>query len=228
MVIKSAINLPPLENGDQLTRHEFEQRYTVSPHIKKAELIERVVYLASPVRIAHGEPHSHLNMWLTIYRAATPYVQTGDNTTVRLDEENEPQPDLILRLREQYGGNSLITEDQYIEGAPELIVEIAGSSASYDLNTKLNVYRRNGVQEYIVWTVYENQIVWFSLENGEYIPLQPDSGGVISSRVFPGLNLAVAAMLKGDLLEVIHVLQLGINSPEHQAFVEQLNTTGEG
>lgn len=228
MVTKSAINLPPLENGDQLSRHEFERRYTASPHLKKAELIEGVVHLASPVRITHGRTHACMMAWITDYWMATPGLDIGDNVTVRLDLDNEPQPDIVLRIESQLGGNSRITKDQYIEGAPELIVEIAGSTASYDLNTKLKVYRRSGVQEYIVWTVYENQIVWFSLENGEYIPLQLDSEGIIYSRVFPGLNLAVAPMLRGALLEVIQVLQLGINSPEHQAFLEQLNTAGEG
>ncbi|BAY19296.1 hypothetical protein NIES21_51560 [Anabaenopsis circularis NIES-21] len=147
------LTIPPLENGDKLTRAEFERRYHAMPNLKKAELIERVVYVASPVRAkTHGKPHSRIMTWLGTYEAATLGVETLDNTTVRLDADNEPQPDALLRIEQ--GGQSSITEDDYVEGAPELIVEIAASSASYDLHEKLKVYRRNQVQEYLVWRVY--------------------------------------------------------------------------
>ena len=89
----------PLENGDRLTRREFERRYAARPDIKKAELIEGVVHMPSPVRFAsHGEPHSWVLAWLGTYCASTPGVRVADNTTVRLDSNNEPQPDALLRI----------------------------------------------------------------------------------------------------------------------------------
>lgn len=209
MSVNPTLNIPPLESGDRLTRQEFERRYQVMPRIK-AELIEGVVYVASPVRIAnHGRPHAVLVGWLLVYKAATPGVDLADNSTVRLDADNEPQPDALLRLESQVGGNSRISEDDYVEGAPELIVEIAASSASYDLNDKLNAYRRNGVQEYIVWQIHENRLNWFSLKEGRYVSLDPDSVGVIRSAIFPGLWLSVIALLKGDLAQILAVLQQG-------------------
>jgi Uma2 family endonuclease len=123
-----------------------------------------------------------------------------------LDQDNDPQPDLILRIDEALGGRSRITDDDYLEGSPELIVEIASSSASYNLREKLNVYRRNGVQEYIVWRVYDEQIDWFSLQDEQYVLLQPNESGIVESRVFPGLRLNVAAMLSGDLATVLAAL----------------------
>mgnify|MGYP001614264205 CR=1 FL=1 len=203
----------PLETGDHLTRAEFERRYNAMPEVKKAELIEGVVYMSSPVRYkAHGKPHSEIHGWLFNYVVAKPGVEVADNATLRLDQDNDPQPDLILRLDEAKGGLSRVTEDDYLEGSPELIVEVASSSASYDLREKLNVYRRNGVQEYIVWRVYDEEIDWFSLQNEQYVPLQPDESGIIESRVFPGLRLNVAAMLSGDLAKVLADLQDGINA----------------
>ena len=217
-------HLPPLESGDRLTRQEFEHRYQAMPQIKKAELIEGVVYVASPVRATrHGRPHAKIMTWLGTYWVATPGVDLQDNTTVRLDADNEPQPDALLRLEPEVGGNSRISDDDYVEGAPELIAEIAASSASYDLNAKLNVYRRNGVQEYIVWQMYENRLDWFSLQEGRYVSLQPDETGVIRSSVFPGLWLAVNALREGDLAQVLAVLQQGIQTVDHQTFVERLN-----
>jgi len=224
MSISSTVSIPPLENGDRLTRIEFERRYQLMPDNKKAELIEGVVYVASPVRAnRHGRPHSEIIGFLLVYRIQTPGVYLTDNTTVRLDADNEPQPDALLRIEPEVGGNSRITADDYIEGAPELIVEVAASSASYDLNDKLNAYRRNGVQEYIVWQSYENRIDWFRLEEGRYVSLEPDEVGIIRSNVFPGLWLAVNALREGNLAEVLAVLQRGIQTAEHQEYVQRLN-----
>lgn len=214
----------PLENGDRLTRAEFERRYQAMPNLKKAELIEGVVYMPSPVRYkTHAKPHSDIQGWLFNYPVATPNVELCDNSTLRLDQDNELQPDLILRINEAHGGKSYVTPDDYLEGSPELIVEIASSNASYDLHEKLNVYRRNCVQEYTFWRVYDGQIDWFSLQDEQYLPLQPNDAGVIESKIFTGLRLNVAAMIAGDLAKALADLQDGINSEAHAAFRNQLN-----
>ncbi|MFB2892440.1 Uma2 family endonuclease [Aerosakkonemataceae cyanobacterium BLCC-F50] len=218
MAVTQKLIVPPLEGGDRLSRDEFERRYAASPHIKKAELIEGVVYMAAAVRFkSHGQPHSKIITWLGVYEAATSGVALSDNTTVRLDENNEPQPDAFLRI--ETGGNSRVTDDDYIEGAPELVVEIAASSASYDLYDKKQAYQRNAVQEYLVWQVFEQKLDWFSLQNGDYILLQPDENGVIKSQVFPGLWLAVNELLSGNMATVLTVLQEGLNSPEYAEFL---------
>ena len=218
-----APGVPPLEAGDRLTRPEFERRYEAMPHVKQAELIEGVVYMPSPVRhTSHSRPHAQIIAWSGLYCATTPGVDLGDNASVRLDLENEPQPDALLRLDPAAGGTSRISADDYIEGAPELIVEIAASSASYDLHDKLRVYRRSGVQEYLVWQVNDRRLDWFYLHEGQYVPLPADSQGVVRSRVFPGLQLAVPALLAGDLATVLAVLQQGCQRAEHAAFVERL------
>ncbi len=215
--------LPILEGGDRLSRAEFERRYQAMPEVKKAELIEGVVYVASPVRIKHhGEPHGDIVTWLGLYKAATPGVMLGDNTTVRLDAENEPQPDALLRIDEARGGQSRISEDDYLEGAPELIVEIAASSASYDLHDKRRAYQRNGVLEYLVWLTQEQDFRWYILQEGQYVRQSPDELGILRSQVFPGLQLAVTALLAGDMQRVLAVLQEGIGSEAHQNFLKKL------
>ncbi|MCT7955136.1 Uma2 family endonuclease [Laspinema palackyanum] len=223
MTAISVLNTPPLESGDRLTREEFEHRYDVAPDIKKAELVEGVVFVPSPVRAnRHGNPHAIMMAWLGTYWMATPGVGFYDNATVRLDEENEPQPDALLRLEPAVGGNSWISEDDYIEGSPELIVEIAASSASYDLNDKLNAYQRNGVQEYIVWQIYENKLDWFILEEGRYVSLVPDEQGILRSQVFPGLWLSVEALQQKEGATLNAILQQGLQTAEHQEFVQRL------
>ncbi len=208
-------HLPPLENGDRLTRLEFERRYQAMPELKKAELIQGVVYMASPLRFQpHAEPHGRLITWLGVYQAVTPEVQMGIEPTVRLDNNNELQPDGVLLINPENGGNSRLSDDGYIEGAPELVVEIAASSATIDLGDKKVAYQRSGVKEYIVWQVFEQKIDWFSLEDGDYISLIPDEQGVICSVVFPGLWLDASAMLAGNMQQVLAVLQTGIKSKQ--------------
>lgn len=216
--------IPPLENGDQLSREEFERRYDAMPQLKKAELIEGIVYMASPLRFAsHGKPHGLIMTWLGVYYGATPGVQFGDNVTVRFNENNEYQPDAVLFLPKSCHGKVVITEDDYLEGAPELIVEIAASTSSYDFHTKRRIYERCGVQEYVLWRVYDQQIDWFSLQGNHYVNLQSDEQGLIFSQVFPGLVLAITDLLAGNYARVLAELQKVLPIAEHLAFVEQLS-----
>lgn len=219
-------SVPPLKHGERLTREEFERRYEAMPHLKKAELIEGIVYMPSPVRIDfHGRPHAQIMAWLGAYWIATPGVDLADNTTVYLDSNNEHQPDALLRIEPAQGGRSRIIDEGYVEGAPELIVEIAGTSADYDLQEKLEVYRRCGVQEYIVWQTQDGRLDWFQLVNEEYVVLVPNAEEVIESQVFPGLRLAVVALIEGDRAKVSSELQAGLQTTTHTAFVERLAKT---
>jgi Uma2 family endonuclease len=217
-------SIPPLENGDYLSRGEFERRYNAMPKTIKAELIEGRVYMSSPVRCkSHGNPENKIATWVGFYSAHTRGVTAANNATVQMDEINEPQPDVLLIIEEHVGGQAIINADDYLEGAPELIVEVAASSATHDLRDKKEAYRRNGVQEYIVWSVYDSQLQWFRLEAGQYTSLNPDDDGIIRSRFFPGLWLDVEALLEGDMAEVLAVLQRGLASSEHADFVKRLS-----
>lgn len=214
---------PPLENGDNMSRVEFERRYSAMPGLKKAELIEGIVYMPSPVSYTrHGEPHSAVIGWLFAYWAATPGVGVATEASVRLDLDNEPQPDAVLLIKPEHGGQAKVSSDGFLDGAPELVVEVSSSTTSIDLNQKLNVYRRSGVREYIVWRVRDRRIDWFELREGEYHQLDTDEDGILRARVFPGLWLGVEAMLRCDPPALLETLRKGTTSPEHARFVEEL------
>jgi len=218
----AAEEAPRLMSGDRLTRAEFERRYSAMPDVKKAELIEGVVFMPSPVsHDGHSRPHIQIATWIGCYDAATPVVDAGDNGTVRLDFDNEPQPDVILRVLPKYGGQTRLSND-YIDGPPELVAEVAASSVSYDLHDKKNAYRRNGVKEYIVWRTQDAAVDWFVLREGRYESLAAGEDGIHRSRVFPGLWLEATALLAGDMKKVLDVVRRGTESKEHQAFVAQL------
>lgn len=143
---RTPLTVPPLENGDRLSRAKFERRYAAMPQMKKAELIERVVHVAAALHFgSHAEPHSFMMARLVLYVAVTPGVRVGDNPTVRLDALNAPQPDGILRLEPDCGGRSHITSDDYVEGPPELVIDVSASTATFDLGDKKTIYARNGV-----------------------------------------------------------------------------------
>lgn len=231
---KPAEELPLLENGDRMTRAEFRAIYERIPNIK-AELIEgrayvqgfydsdRNTYMSSPVsHQRHGGPHIRLSIWLGNYMIETDGTDAGDNSSLLMDlGENEPQPDLFLRILPNYGGQSRDSDDGFIEGAPELIAEIAASSKSYDLHDKLAGYQRNGVLEYIVWRTTDQAVDWFVLREGQFHRHQPERG-VFKSLAFPGLWLESNALIAGDGREVQRVLKQGLRSAEHQAFVKRL------
>jgi Uma2 family endonuclease len=196
----------PLESGDRLTREEFHRRYEARPDIKRAELVNGVVYLPSPTRFTfHDEPAALVIAWLVAYAAKHPEVRTGGSATLYLDGSSEVQPDAFA-FSEVLPGAPRVNEDDYLEGAPHLVVEVAASSVSYDLHDKKEVYRRNGVLEYIVWRVLDGLIDWFRLVDGEYRLVHPNEDGIIESTVFPGLRLSVPRMLARDRAGILALL----------------------
>ena len=212
-----------LQDGLRLSRREFERRSRNRPDLKKAELIEGVVHLPSAVRYAgHARPHAATVGWLFAYAAATPGVHVVDNATLRLEGDSELQPDAALLIDPGAGGQARVSTDDYVEGAPELVVEVAASSASHDLRDKLAVYLRNGVREYLVWRVPHGRFDWFLPAGGAYRPQPPGVGGIVRSVVFPGLWLDVGAMLRGDLAAVLRTLREGVAEPGHAAFAARL------
>ncbi len=218
-----------LREGDRLTRDEFERRYSAMPWVKKAELIEGRVRMASPVRIAeHSNPHGRIQTWIGTFEAETPGVLQGDNATVRLDAANEYQPDACLIRRADVGGQTRIGADGMLEGPPELVVEVAASSVSTDRQAKRRVYERCGVGEYLLWDTEQGRVDWWVRRAEGFVPLLPDDDGILRSEVFPGLWLDVPALLAGNMRRVFAVLREGLGSPGHAAYVASLAAAGSG
>lgn len=214
---------PPLENGDHLSRAEFERRWDAMPELKKAELIQGVVYMPAALRDEfHGEPHALMMTLLGMYTLNTPGVRTSDNASVRLDDDNMPQPDCCLRLPTELGSTTRRDAEGYLQGAPDLIVEVASSSASLDLHQKFALYRQHGVREYIIWRVLDEAVDWFRLQGAEYVPLTRDADGYFRSQLFPGLWLNPDVLLHGFPTAIFAMGMAGYGSPEHAAFVARL------
>jgi Uma2 family endonuclease len=220
MGIMAEQRVPPLEAGDHLTRAEFLRRWEAHPEVKKAELIGGIVFMPSPVSVEHGDTHLDVGGWLFTYKLATPGTAGGDNTTSLLLNE-APQSDLNLRILPEYGGRSR-RKGKYLGGRPELLAEISGSSASYDLHEKLNLYQAAQIPEYLAVLLYEKEVRWHALVGRRYRLLSPDRDGLLRSRVFPGLWLDSKALLDGNMQQVLARLQEGLNSLEHKRFVAKL------
>jgi hypothetical protein len=212
--------VPPLAAGDRLTRDEFLRRWAAHPEIKNAELLGGMVYMSSPVSVEHGDMDGDLGTWLGTYKAATPGTACGHNTTSFMLADT-PQPDLNLRVLPEFGGTSWV-EDKYLHGVPELLAEICRSSAAYDLHVKLGLYQAAKVPEYLAVLLFEREIRWHVLVNGQYQLLQADSDGIMRSRVFPGLWLDGKALFAGNMQAVLACLQEGLHSPQHAGFIAAL------
>ncbi len=218
-----SVELPLLENGDRLDRREFERRFDAMPSLKKAELIEGTVFMASPVgHQKHGKPHAQVISWLSYYLLHTPGVDGGADSSIRLDRQNMPQPDAFLDVLPDRGGRVRIDGDDYLVTTPELVVEVASSSASYDLHGKLRVYLAHGTPEYVVWRTRDRAIDWFLLRGGVYEKLAIGADGLYRGEVFPGLWLDPAALMDDDRAASLRAWEAGLASPEHAEFVARL------
>jgi Uma2 family endonuclease len=218
--------LRELRDGARMTADEFHRLYEQTPEGFKAELVGGVVYVASPLKLGHGRGHNLLGVLLGTYACHTPGTECSDNTTVRLGAEGEPQPDLFLRILPEYGGQSTTTDDEYVGGAPELVVEVAASSRDIDLREKYDDYVRYGVLEYLVLNLRDRRLHWFDLRAGQ--ELAADADGVIRIRTFPGLWVHGPAVLAQDGRQALSTLNAGLATPEHAAFVQRLAAARQG
>jgi Uma2 family endonuclease len=210
----------PLTSGDRMTRAQFHPAYKQMGEGYRAELIGGIVYEPSPLRLSHGKDHLRLGMIFDTYAARTPGVEAADNATVILGAEDEVQPDLILRITPGCGGQSHTTASDYIEGAPELVAEIADSSKAIDLHLKKERYAQAGVVEYIVMCLRPRRLLWFALQ--EQKELSTDARGLICSGVFPGLWIDREALIQQSYDRTMEALNSGLNSHEHKQFVVRL------
>ncbi len=222
---KAKQSLPTLVHGQHLDQSTFHERYEAMPEGTWAELVGGVVYMPSPVRNEHGEYDEDLALWTGLYRRDTKGVRGGKNSTMILDELGETQPDGHLRIPQQLGGQTRI-ERGYIIGAPELIIEIARSSRSYDLSQKKADYERAGVREYVVVELDPDHVHWFIRRGTRFVHLRPGPDGIYRSKVFPGLWLDPKALYAEDLDRLTDVLEQGLATPEHAAFVAKLAAAG--
>ena len=211
-----------LQSGDRMSQREFHRLYKQTPRKFKAELIGGMVFVASPLRSGHGDRHVLLGSLLVLYQGDTAGVKASDNATVVLGDDSEPQPDLHLRVKPEHGGRTSLTPDDYVKGPPEFVAEVAYSSRAIDLHLKRQDYTRNGVYEYVVWIVEEDAFRWFDLRAGreEMIP----ADGIIRSVVFPGLWIDTRALAAADVRRAVRTLEQGLDSPEHRAYVAELES----
>jgi len=215
--------VPPLEPGDRLDATEFERRYEAMKGDAKFELIEGIVYMQAAVKPSHGQPLGFITTWIGHYCMSTPGTDYANDATDRLDDSNQPQPDVSLFIRPECGGQTTISDDGYLTGGPEFIVEIAGSSVAIDRGPKLRTYERHGVQEYLIWRVQTHTLEWYVRRDGQFVLQPPDKVGVHRSACMPGLWLNVDAALRRDGLATMKTLDAGLASKAHEAFLRRLS-----
>jgi hypothetical protein len=215
------VSTPPLVEGQRLSQPEFHRRYEAMPPETRAELIDGVVYMPSPASRAHCRSTGNVVTWLNLYTLRTPGIEVLDGPTTILGRKREPQPDAVMRILPEFGGQSG-NQRGYVHGAPELVAEVAKATRYIDLGPKLNDYQRAGVQEYLVRALDPDEAIWYVLRKRKFAELPVGTDGWYRSAVFPGLWLDPKALLADDLAGMIAALEQGLASPEHAAFVARL------
>jgi hypothetical protein len=216
---------PWLVDGERLDRATFHERYEAMPGETRAELIGGVVYMASPLGLRHGRSNVPVVVWLSYYSEWTPGTEVLDNASVFFEDYGEPQPDVVLRILPENGGRTH-DEGKYYADGPELIVEVSDSTLKKDLGPKLADYERAGVPEYIVLGVNPPAIRWHFRINDRLVEVGPDPDGFYRSKVLPGLWLDPVALLAGKTRRLREVIDLGIATAGHAAFVARLAEAG--
>jgi Uma2 family endonuclease len=214
--------LPPLENGDRLDQKTFHARYEAMPEDCRAELVGGIVYMPSPQKVPHSKAQQLVVRWLDEYAEATPGTEALSNNTQILGPDSEPEPDACLFIAPEYGGQVYVDEGDYLNGPPELIVEVSSSTESIDLHRKKDDYQKAGVREYVVLALRTRRVFWFAHQRGKYKDVPPPADGIFRSRAFPGLWLDVEALLRAERRRVLAALRQGLAAPEHAAFVAKL------
>jgi Uma2 family endonuclease len=212
--------IPPLAEGQRLTRDEFLRRWEAMPHLKRAELIGGVVYMPSPLSRDHGRADGRLATFLGHYAAATPGCEIALCATWLLLDDS-PQPDNALLILPEYGGTTNM-EGKFFAGPPELVAETSLSRKKYDLRQKLELYQKAGIPEYVTILPEKEEVRWHRLVDGVYQVMAADDDGLLRSKVFPGLWLDPATLFRGLFGDVLLSLNQGLRSPEHAAFVDRL------
>jgi Uma2 family endonuclease len=213
--------LAPLIAGQRLSQAAFHEAYEAMPENFWAELVGGVVYVSSPVKDRHGIVSGDAVTWLNLYKYRTSGAMVGDNVSTVLDDDNEVQPDVLMRILPDYGGQST-TINGIIQGAPELVIEVSRSSKAFDLGIKLLEYERAGVKEYLVFAIDPDEVFWHELQGNRLVRIKADPDGIYRSKVFPGLWLDPAALFAEDGLALIATLERGLASPGHPEFVREL------
>lgn len=239
--ITKPVAVPLLRDGDRMTSAEFLRRYEADPYVVRAELLKGVVYINARRQVidgkerimppisggGHSGPQANVMTLLGVYAAQTAGVVLNGPTTVHMSDETNPEPDALLRILPEYGGRSTLGEDDFIDGPPELVVEISNTSASRDMGARLEAYQDDGVKDYLVWRTGVETVDWFVLRRRKYVSLTPGADGVVKSETFPGLWLDVPALLAKDMAKALATLQQGLASSEHAAFVAKLRATAK-
>src|SRR5262245_38123928 len=124
--------IPPLIEGDRMDVDEFFRRYEADKSVVRAELINGVVYvnarreivngqevIVAPISGGHSRPQALVISWLTQYELHTPGVEANAPSTVRMTNWVAPEPDAMLRILPEHGGQSTLNDKEYLTGAPE-------------------------------------------------------------------------------------------------------------
>jgi Uma2 family endonuclease len=157
----------------------------------RVELIHGEILRMSPIGPRHNA--AILRATQTLVRLVGDRAIVGVQGSVRLDEYDEPQPDVYL-LKPK--------DDFYASGHPGpsdilLMIEMADSSLEYDTDVKMRLYAETGVPEYWVADIRNDGVIAYSepRENGYSTTRHFRRGDVVAPQLLADCPIRVDSLL---------------------------------
>ena len=157
----------------------------------KYEILDGVLYMSPPPTINHQDVATELIARMRIHsRLHKLGVVFAAPTGVHLPTQAVPvEPDILFVRNERRH----MIEERYVEGAPDLVVEVLSrSNADYDRTIKYAQYERAGVTEYWLVNYWDETITIYNLVDQNYrLTALFQNGDTATSQVLTGFQIAV-------------------------------------
>ena len=185
-------------------RITFEEYLDSLTEESKGDLFDGLLYMQTPPSDAHEEIFGFLFDILRNYVLEKNLgVVRGSRTAIRFAEEHGTQPDIVFISN----ARRHLIYPYYIDGAPEVVVEILSpSTRKLDRGKKMALYAENGVLEY--WQVDpEDQTAKFLRNNdGVWAPMPVGGDGIFHSEAISGFWLNVQWLFTEEPLSGLKIV----------------------
>lgn len=135
----------------------------------------------------------HLQNYLNDFDEPPAQFYQEITTILSREQRRAPEPDLVIVL----AGRPGVLQGRWVEGAPDIAVEILSTDRNRDLVRKRQIYAEAGVQEYWPIDPDSDTVTLLELRDGEYVEravLGVDD--TLTTPLLPGLSIPLAAIFR--------------------------------
>jgi Uma2 family endonuclease len=195
-------------DSDLVTVEEF---FCLVPDGQKADLIDGVIYMASPDTRRHDRLGGWIKFLLQGYTAVNRLGEVyGSRFAFALSEFRAPEPDVAFVRSERLS----LVEERRMVGGPDIAVEIVSrDSRQRDYGEKKQLYAEAGVSEYWIIDPLQQRVEFHRLHAGRYELVPLEHNRLFRSAVLEGFWLDVEWLVAKSLPNEYDILQEILRNP---------------